>query len=547
MIKSVMYTSKYHNQIKENNVKQILHIIAKIKNQLSQYVFDHKYLLLTNTGIKELKNSYKVIKSDIIPAYNISTEHNLIVDLYVNALKQHIKNLNIRLQDKIIVRRYESNTKYHKKGDVKSFQLWYRTTKLTKLIKYLVYLDYTKDIKEQLKCNETILAMYEYYEAKGWIDRIVKLAQSKQQRLLAKLKLIKFNKEYSSLRLDYVNNKARIDYMPDNSLYKYWLVFRMYKKNGEYRLPLQINDNYHNGKKPIAKMFTINVSPKNQSKINIATTCEVSELTFKPLNKVVGMDLNLKHNFGVLSDGFVLDYDRDYMKRTVQALKELDKIGYRNLTSKQLQRLKKIHRQLDWYTSLLVHKLVTYLETNNITDIVVEDLLLSGKFGINEEFDIKYARLSKLLHLSSVKDLLKRQAEKHGIRVHITPSQYTSLTCPKCGNISRDNRKTQESFKCTNCGYEDNADSNSANNIELRYTSDVLRSKLHNLDKYGRLVPKHLSRYTVKTILDEYYASLLIEAPGYEQCTEQTKIILSGGKSWGRIVQCCSKRLQLSK
>jgi len=520
-----MYTSKYHNQIKENNVKQLLHTIAKIKNQLSQYVFDHKHLLLTNAGIKELKNNYKLIKSDIIPAYNISTEHNLIVDLYVNALKQHIKNLNIRLQDKIVVQRYESDTKDHKKGDIKSIQFKYRSTNLTKLIKYLVYVDLTKDIKEQLKSSEAILAMYEYYESKGWIDRIVSLAQSKQQRLLSKLKLIKFNKEYSSLRLDYKVNKARIDYMPDNALYKYWFVFRMYKKNGEYRLPLQINDNYHNGKKPIAKEFTISLSPKNQSKINIATTCEVSEPTFKPFNKVVGMDLNLKHNFGVLSNGFVLDYDRDYMKRTVNLLKELDKLGYRNLTKTQLQRLKKIHRQLDWYASLLVHKLIVYLESQNITDIVVEDLLLSGKFGINEEFDIKYARLSKLLHLSSVKDLLKQQAEKHGIRVHITPSQYTSMTCPKCGHISHDNRKTQEDFKCTQCGYEDNADHIASDNIELRLTSDVLRSKLHNLDKYGRLIPKRLNKYAVKAILEEYYASLSIEAPGYRQCTEQANVV----------------------
>jgi len=425
MINSVMYTSKYHNQIKENNVKQLLHTIAKIKNQSSQYVYEHKHLLLTNASIKELKNDYKLIKSNLVLAYNISTEHNLIVDLYVNALRRHIKNLNIRLQDKITIQRYASDTKYHKKGDIKSIQFKYRSTKLTKLIKYLVYLDYTKNIKEQLKGSEAILAFYEYYESKGWISRIIALAQSKQQRILSKLKLIKFNTEYSSLRLDYVANKARIDYMSDNVLYKYWLVFRMYKKNGEYRLPLQINDDYHNGKKPIAKEFTISLSPKNQSKINIATTCEVNEPVFKPFNNVVGMDLNLKHNFGVLSDGFVLDYDRDYMKRTVQALKELDKIGSQNSTKTQLQRLKKIHRQLDWYTSLLIHKLIVYLESKNITDIVVENLLLSGKFGINEEFGIKYSRLSKLLHLSSVKDLLKQQAEKHGIRVHITPSQYT--------------------------------------------------------------------------------------------------------------------------
>jgi putative transposase len=233
------------------------------------------------------------------------------------------------------------------------------------------------------------------------------------------------------------------------------------------------------------------------------------------------MDLNLKNNFASLSDNFVLDYNRDYMQNTVKALKELDKIGYQNLTNGQLQKLKKIHRQLEWYVSLLIHKLIQYLNSQNITDIVIENLLLSGKIGINEEFDIKYSRLSKLLHLSKVKNLLKRQAEKHGIRVHITPSHYTSQTCPKCGLISRDNRKTQESFKCVNCGYESNADSNAAYNLELRYTSDVLRDKLHNIDEYSRLTPKKLNKYKIKAVLNDYYALLPTAAPRCGQNTEQ--------------------------
>ena len=99
------------------------------------------------------------------------------------------------------------------------------------------------------------------------------------------------------------------------------------------------------------------------------------------------------------------------------------------------------------------------------------------------------------------------------------------MTCPKCGHISHDNRKTQEDFKCTQCGYEDNADHIASDNIELRLTSDVLRSKLHNLDKYGRLIPKRLNKYAVKAILEEYYASLSIEAPGYRQCTEQANVV----------------------
>ena len=81
------------------------------------------------------------------------------------------------------------------------------------------------------------------------------------------------------------------------------------------------------------------------------------------------------------------------------------------------------------------------------------------------------------------------QAEKHGIRIHTTPSMYTSQQCPICGTIDRDNRKDQEHFKCINCGYSNNADLNASFNILRRYSKDVLRNSrlLHNFDSYGRM------------------------------------------------------------
>jgi len=257
LVNSLMFTSKYHNHIKETNIKHLLYTASNIKNQLSQYIYDHRQLLLSSSGIKQLKENYKTATSSILLAWNIQKEHHLLVDLYANSLKKHMQNLDIKLQDKIIIQYYSKDTKYHKKGDTKLFELKYRSTNLTRITKYLTYLDHTKDIKDQLKHNEVIYSLYEYYESKGLIDRIVKLAYSKQQRLLSKLKLIQF-KEYSSLIIDCSINKARVDYMPDNKFYQYWFVFRMRKDGIEYRLPLQTNDNYHNEtKKRIAKpIFT---------------------------------------------------------------------------------------------------------------------------------------------------------------------------------------------------------------------------------------------------------------------------------------------------
>ena len=51
-----------------------------------------------------------------------------------------------------------------------------------------------------------------------------------------------------------------------------------------------------------------------------------------------------------------------------------------------------------------------------------------------------------------------------GILIAVPPHN-TSRTCPHCGNISADNRKTQSQFRCVDCGYENNADVVGAINI----------------------------------------------------------------------------------
>jgi len=45
------------------------------------------------------------------------------------------------------------------------------------------------------------------------------------------------------------------------------------------------------------------------------------------------------------------------------------------------------------------------------------------------------------------------------------PPQNTSRTCPCCGHVSADNRRTQERFACVECGFEANADLIGAINV----------------------------------------------------------------------------------
>ncbi|SFM68404.1 RNA-guided endonuclease InsQ/TnpB family protein [Rugamonas rubra] len=45
------------------------------------------------------------------------------------------------------------------------------------------------------------------------------------------------------------------------------------------------------------------------------------------------------------------------------------------------------------------------------------------------------------------------------------PSHNTSRTCPRCGHISKDNRRTRAKFLCVECGYENHADVVGAINV----------------------------------------------------------------------------------
>lgn len=218
---------------------------------------------------------------------------------------------------------------------------------------------------------------------------------------------------------------------------------------------------------------------------------------------VEGLDLNVKHNFCALSNGMSFDYDRTYVKQLCKELEKLDKIGLKNINCKQKKHLDKICRRNEWYFKKLVSDVLDYCEKHEIYDLVLEDLeLFNGSYAKSIEFGVKYSRLVRLLRLNSIKDWMKQQAEKREIRIHLTPSYYSSQQCPKCGCIDRENRETQEDFECCRCGYHANADTNAAMNLKSRYTNVLWKDALHRVDAYRRLVPKpFMKKDYVKQVL----------------------------------------------
>jgi len=500
MIKSQRYTAYRQNQSKNDVLDLVFNELTWLRDKINDYIFDNLVCLITNK--KVLLQQYAQFTSDIVPACNIQKEYQFQVRLYENSVKAQLKKVNLKIQKDIKVSRYKRKTKKHKVGDVKNFKLIKKPTNLSKFIKFLVYLN-----PEQFESakNDWFQEALNYYESKPYFDRIVKISQQIRQRAISNVRKIEYKNEAV---LKASKNYAQIVQDETNSLYNWWLYLKLKKGYGGIYLPLQTNFDYHTPDKLIAKEFLI-FRRENKSKVHVVTTCNADDPDFvSECYRAVGLDVNLKHNFAVCSDGTEFDFDRNFIKKQIELLKQFDEIGYQNLDSGQLKKLKKIHRRLKGYFDYLCSNILRTLSNKGVTDLVVEDLLLKDKFGFCEEFGIKWIRLSKLLHLSSVKNALVRIGEKLGIRVHVTHASYSSQQCSDCGFIDRKNRLTQKDFKCVQCGYEDNADHNASMNLCNRLTSDVLKSKLHNADAFGRLVPKKLNRYKLKSLLEEFVSPI---------------------------------------
>ena len=93
----------------------------------------------------------------------------------------------------------------------------------------------------------------------------------------------------------------------------------------------------------------------------------------------------------------------------------------------------------------------------------------------------------------------------YNVNVVLVNPDFTSQMCPKCGHISKNNRKSQETFCCEKCNHKNNADINAANNIKDRFTNLKFREELQKEVTNTQLIsePKILNRFKFKQKLFE--------------------------------------------
>ena len=194
----------------------------------------------------------------------------------------------------------------------------------------------------------------------------------------------------------------------------------------------------------------------------------------------IGIDVGIAR-FATLSDGTFLAPLNSFRKhqarlrRYQRAMSR--KVGFSKNWRKAKTRVQRIHARIGNVRRDYLHKATTAISKNHamvcIEDLQVRNMSRSA-VGTLDAPGRKVRAKSGLNQ--SILDQgwfeFRRQLEYklawNGGMVIVVPPHNTSRTCPACGYVSADNRRTQEKFACVDCGFEANADVVGAINVLAR-------------------------------------------------------------------------------
>ena len=264
------------------------------------------------------------------------------------------------------------------------------------------------------------------------------------------------------------------------------------------------------------KQYLIQISfdeVKKEIKITLVRDIKknVSDLKDK---QIFGVDVNTKHNIFALSNYETQKIDKKLVKKIVKEKKKLkkiqsqrDKLKLPKEYSKRQKKIQdKINKQVEYLQNYACHLL---LSTHENSILVMENLERNlKKCKINNtqyEEELNYNDLFSLLKIYSMKDTVIRMSGNYNVNVVLVNPDFTSQMCPKCGHISKNNRKSQETFCCEKCNHKNNADINAAKNIKGRFTNQKFREELQKEVADTQLIsePKILNRFKFKQKLFE--------------------------------------------
>ena len=206
-----------------------------------------------------------------------------------------------------------------------------------------------------------------------------------------------------------------------------------------------------------------------------------TQVNSKPLgDKIAGIDLGEIH-LAVTHDGkdcniyngrYLRSVKRYQNKKKAEISSRLDRMEKGSRRSKKLKQSKrKILSKLDNQINDILHKqttkLVSTLYQKGVKTVVIGDVRDIRK-------DIDYGkkanqRLHQWLH-GSTRWMITYKSERLGMDVQLQTEEYTSQTCPMCGEL---HKPTGRDYKCPVCGFIYHRDGVGSFNIRAKYLGNL--------------------------------------------------------------------------
>ena len=233
---------------------------------------------------------------------------------------------------------------------------------------------------------------------------------------------------------------------------------------------------YRNSRDVLGAVKNITVSQScGKWYVSIQTEREVEQPI--PNGGAVGIDLGVAR-FATLSDGMFYAPLHSF-KRHEAALHKAQqamsrKTKFSNNWKKAKARVQRIHSRIGNARRDYLHKTSTAISQNHAM-VCIEDLQvrnMSKSAAGTTAAPGRNVRAKSGLNKSILDQgwfEFRRQLDYklawNGGHLIVVPPRNTSRTCPCCGHVSADNRRTQSRFACVACGFEENADVVGAINV----------------------------------------------------------------------------------
>ena len=263
---------------------------------------------------------------------------------------------------------------------------------------------------------------------------------------------------------------------------------------------------YRNSRDVLGEVRNVTVSCSNGKWfVSIQTQREVKQVS--PIATcAIGIDVGIAR-FATMSDTrFIepLNSFKKHQKRLAHYQRRMShKQKFSNNWKKEKAKVQQIHSTIANARKDFLHKTTTTISQNHalvcIEDLQVRNISKSSKG--NSKQHGKMVRQKSGLNRSILdqgwgefRRQLEYKMDWNGGMLVAVPPHNTSRTCPCCRYVSKDNRKTQAQFLCTDCGYENNADVVGAINILERGYRLLACGEPVQLDRSMKQEPAEVSQ-----------------------------------------------------